>query len=201
VLYFHLVSPAAVLARLRDGLLARRSVQATLFVVILAGGFVLLVLARTHLEAADFIKHGYLGVFVVNMVTCATILFPIPGEAVNVAAGSLLNPLVVTVVATTGATVGEMTSYVAGFYGRRMMVERYTARYEQAERLMSRYGLFAIFLFALIPVLVFDLIGIVAGGTRYSVPRFVAATFAGRFLRCLLLAYAGQSLYHLLPLP
>jgi membrane protein DedA with SNARE-associated domain len=126
-------------------------------------------------------------------------LFPIPGEAVNVAAGSLLNPLVEALVATTGATIGEMTSYIAGVYGKTILFERYAAKYAQAERWMNRYWLFTIFLFALVPMLVFDLIGIVAGGTRYSLPRFATATFTGRFLRCLLLAYAGYTLLPFLP--
>jgi uncharacterized membrane protein YdjX (TVP38/TMEM64 family) len=92
-----------------------------------------------------------------------------------------------------------MTSYAAGFYGRKVLLERYAERYAHAERWMTRYGLFAVFLFALVPVLIFDLLGIVAGCTRYSLWRFAAATFAGRFLRCLLLAYAGHALYPLLP--
>ena len=193
------MSQAPILVRLRDGLLARRSVQIALFVFILAAGFALLALAHSRLESADFVKHGYLGVFVVNMVTCATILFPIPGEAINVAAGSLLNPITVTLVATSGATIGEMTSYAAGFYGRKVLLERYAERYAHAERWMNRYGLFAVFLFALVPMLIFDLLGIVSGCTRYNLPKFAAATFAGRFLRCLLLAYAGHALYPLIP--
>ncbi len=178
-------------------MLAHRSVQVGLFIGILALGFALLVVARSHLEVADFLKHGYLGVFAVNLITCASILFPIPGEAINVAAGSMLNPLFVAVFATAGATIGEMTSYAAGYYGKTILAQRYAVQYAQAERWMNRYGLFAVFLFALVPMLVFDLIGIVAGGTRYSLPRFASATFAGRFLRCLLLSYAG---FALLPL-
>jgi len=184
-------------ARARDALLARRSLQIALFIAILAGGLGLLILARAHLETADFVRHGYLGVFVVNLLTCASILFPIPGEAINVAAGSLLNPLTVALVATVGATIGEMTAYVAGYYGRQILVERYAERYAHAERWMNRYGLLAVFLFALIPMLIFDLLAIVAGCTRYNIFRFAAATFAGRLLRCLLLSYTG---YTLLPL-
>jgi membrane protein DedA with SNARE-associated domain len=201
MVYCGFVSLSSVLSKMRTDVLTRRSVQVALFLAILGAGFGLLVLARSHLETADFVKHGYLGVFVVNLITCASILFPIPGEAINVAAGSLLNPLTVAVVATAGATIGEMTSYIAGFYGRTVLVERYAAQYAQAARWMQRFGLFAVFLFALVPMLVFDLLGIVAGCTRYNIPRFVAATFAGRFLRCLLLSYAGYALLPFFTLP
>jgi len=201
MVYCDLVSLSSVLSRIRTDVLTRRSVQVALFVAILGAGFALLALAHSRLDASDFMKHGYLGVFVVNLITCASILFPIPGEAINVAAGSLLNPLTVALVATAGATIGEMTSYVAGYYGRTMLVERYAVQYAQAERWMDRYGLLAVFLFALVPVLVFDLLGIVAGCTRYNLPRFAAATFAGRFVRCLLLSYAGYALLPFFWLP
>lgn len=195
MLYCLLVSHVPLVARLRDELLARRSLQAGLFVAVLGAGFGLLVLARNQLEAADFLRHGYLGVFLVNMLTCASILFPIPGEAINIAAGSMLNPLTVALVATIGATIGEMTAYVAGMYGRQILLDRYAERYAHAERWMHRYGVFAVFLFALVPMLIFDLIGIVAGCTRYSLVKFATATFAGRFLRCLLLSYTGYALF------
>lgn len=199
MVYCCFVSPTTFVRRLRDELLNRRSLQVALFVAILGAGFGLLVLARNQLAAADFVRHGYLGVFLVNMVTCASILFPIPGEAINVAAGTLLNPLAVALVATTGATIGEMTAYIAGIYGRRVLMDRYADRYAHAQRWMNRYGSLAIFLFALIPMLIFDLIGIVAGSTRYSLLKFVTATFAGRFLRCLLLSLAGYALFDSIP--
>ena len=94
-----------------------------------------------------------------------------------------------------------MTGYITGFYGRKVLLERYAQRYAHAERWMSRYGLFAVFLFALVPMLMFDLLGIVAGGTRYNLARFATAKFAGRFLRCLLLAYAGWALFDFFPVP
>ena len=112
----------------------------------------------------------------------------------NVAAGSSLHPLSVALVATVGATIGEMTSYVAGMVGRKVFLGKFAARYAQAETWMKKRGFVTVFVFALIPMFMFDLIGIVAGSTRYHVGRFVVATFAGRFLRCLLYAYLGYSL-------
>lgn len=189
------------LHKTRDTLLAHRSLQAAIFAATLGLSIGLFWYGRTLLDPDAFLAHGHLGVLFVNMTTAATILFPLPGEAINVAAGSLLNPFTVSLVATTGATIGEMTSYAAGFYGRRILLERYAERYAHAERWMTRYGLFAVFLFALVPMLIFDLLGMVAGYTRYNLVRFAAATFAGRFLRCLLLAYAGWTLFDFFPVP
>lgn len=186
--------------RLADDWLTRGPIQIALLVLVLAAAFVILWHARARLDPEAFLVHGYLGVFVLNVLTAATILFPLPGEAANVAAGALMNPLAVAVIAASGATIGEMTSYLAGFYGRRLLPTRYEGHYARAARWMNRYGLFAVFLFSFVPMLVYDLIGIVAGSTRYHIGRFVAATFAGRLLRYLVYAYAGYGLAILFPI-
>ena len=187
--------------RVRDEFLSRKLVQVAIFVAILGLSFLGFWLARSHLDPESFLSRGYVGVFTVNLITCASILFPIPGEAVNIAAGATLTPVTVALVATVGATIGEMTAYAAGILGRKMMLRGYSRQYAQAEEWMNRHGVFAVFLFALIPMLVYDLIGIVAGSTRYHLGKFMAATFAGRFLRCLVEACLGYSLIHVLPLP
>jgi len=195
------VSVQTSLLWFRDSVLSHRWVQVAIFVGVLALSFLLFWLGRERLGVEEFLRHGYLGVFVVNLLTCASILFPVPGEAINVAGGASLNPLTVALVATIGATIGEMTAYVAGVLGRKVFLRGYSEKYANAEGWMTRHGALAVFLFALIPMLLYDLIGIVAGATRYNLPRFVAATFAGRFLRCLLEALLGFSLLTLLPIP
>ncbi len=184
---------------LREKVLVRKAFQISAFVLILGSSGALFFLARTYLDLESFVTYGYAGVFLVNLISCASILFPIPGEAINIAAGATLNPLWVGLVATVGATMGEPTCYLVGYLGREVVMAGYSQKYQQAERWMQRYGSFAIFLFALVPVLIFDLIGIVAGSTRYPLWRFMMACFAGRVLRCLIEAYLGYGLLGLLP--
>lgn len=183
----------------RDHVLSRRSVQAVIFGGILALSIGLVWLGQTHLPPDAFVRHGYLGVFVINLITCASVLFPIPGEAANIAAGIALNPVWVAIAATAGATIGEMTAYIAGYAGGKLFLQGYHKRYVQAQGWMDRYGVLAIFLFALIPMLVYDLIGIIAGSTRYPLRKFVLATAGGRFIRCLIEACVGYSFVSLFP--
>lgn len=190
---------ASAIQFFREKVLVRRSFQISAFILILALSAGLFVSARSYLDLESFLTYGYAGVFLVNLVCCATILFPIPGEAVNIAAGAILNPLWVGLVATVGATIGEPTCYLVGYLGRNVILSGYSEKYEQAERWMNRYGSFAVFLFALVPVLIFDLLGIVAGSTRYPLWKFLLACFAGRVLRCLIEAYSGFALVGLFP--
>jgi membrane protein YqaA with SNARE-associated domain len=190
---------ASKLQLFRDKVVSRRSFQISVFVFILALSTVLFLLARSRLDLESFLAYGYSGVLLINLVCCATILFPIPGEAVNIAAGASLNPLLVGMVATVGATIGEPTSYLVGYLGRKIIPGGYLEKHEQAEYWMKKYGSFAIFLFALLPILIFDLIGIVAGSARFPLWKFVLACFAGRLLRCLTEAYLGYGLFGFLP--
>ena len=184
---------------IRDRVLARKSFQIVAFVLILALAVTFFIIARTHLDIKRFLAYGYSGVFLVNMICCASVLFPVPGEAINIAAGAVMNPLLVGFVAAVGATVGEPTSYLVGYLGREIALTGYLDKYKSAERWMKHYGIFAIFLFALLPILIFDLIGIVAGSTRYPLWKFLLACFIGRALRCVIEAYLGFGLLTFLP--
>ena len=184
---------------LRKRVVTRRSFQISVFILILASSAAIFFLARSYLNLESFLVYSYSGVFLINLICCATILFPIPGEAVNIAAGATLNPLLVGIVATVGATIGELTSYLVGYLGRKMVPSGYLEKYGKAEYWMKKYGSFAIFLFALLPILIFDLIGIVAGSARFPLWKFILACFAGRLLRCLIEAYLGYGAFGFLP--
>lgn len=192
---------ASTVQFLREKVLSRRCFQIPAFIGILALSVAIFVLARSRLDPESLRTYGYGGVFLVNLICCASILFPLPGEAVNIAMGAELNPLLVGLVATVGATVGEPTSYLLGYLGKKIALTGYHEKYQSAERWMKRYGSFAIFLFALLPILVFDLIGIVAGSSRYPLWKFLLACFAGRAIRCLVEAYMGYGLFSFLPIP
>jgi uncharacterized membrane protein YdjX (TVP38/TMEM64 family) len=71
--------------------------------------------------------------------------------------------------------------------------------YEAVRRFIARYGLFAIFIFALIPNPLFDLAGIAAGTTRIPVWAFLLACFLGKTVRFILIAYMGRLGQSLLP--
>jgi len=182
----------------REKFASRRLFQIAAFVLILALSVAIFFLARSRLDLGKFLVYGYLGIFLISL-SCVTILFPIPWEAVVIAAGATMNPLLVALVATAGATIGELSSYLVGYLGKRIIIDKYLAKYAKAESWMNRYGSFAIFLFALLPIFLFDLIGIVAGASRFPLWKFILACFAGRLIRCLIEAYLGHGVFSFLP--
>jgi len=182
----------------RDRIVSRRWFQVSAFVLVLALSLFLLVYGRAHLDFEHFLRYGYLGVFAVSL-SCVTILFPLPFEAVVVAAGAALDPFWVGIAASVGSTIGELSSYLVGFLGRKVAWGQYVAKYERAESWLNRYGFLAVFLFALLPVLVFDVLGIVAGSFRFPLWKFILACWIGKVIRSLAEAYFGWGASGIVP--
>ncbi len=186
---------------LQKKILARKSFQISAFVLILALSAAIFFSARPYLQSGKLLSYGYLGIFLISL-SCVTIFFPLPWEAVVIGAGATLNPLWLGIIATAGATIGELSGYFVGYLGKNIIPGEYSGQYRKAESWMKRHGSFAIFLFALLPVLIFDLIGIVAGSSRFPLWKFILACFAGRLIRCLIEAYLftlGYGAFGILP--
>ena len=117
-----------------------------------------LVLPIDYAQLGDF---GYLGVFLTTLLSSATIIIPSPTLAAAYIGGRFLFPPLVGLIAGVGATLGEMSGYMAG-YGSSALASR-SRYYEPVRRFVARYGLLAIFVLALIPNPLFDMAGIAAG--------------------------------------
>jgi membrane protein YqaA with SNARE-associated domain len=133
--------------------------------------------------------YGYPAIFVVSLLSSATVVLPAPGIALVVAAGSTLNPVAVGLAAGLGAAIGEMTGYMAGYSGQTMFQDR--PIYKRIELWMKKSGPAAIFFLAAVPNPVFDVGGLIAGFMRMPVWLFFTAALMGKSLRYILLASLG----------
>jgi len=142
-----------------------------------------------------FEQYGYLGAFLVALISSTTIIFPIPGivAILAIAANPALNWALVALAAAIGGGLGEFTAYLAGYGGVVVIAPEQSTWYKRAENWMRRYGSATIFTFSL-TWLPFDIVGIAAGALRFPFWKFLLATLAGRLPRSLLecyLAYLG----------
>ena len=139
-------------------------------------------------------SYGYLGVFIVTLISTASLVLPVPYLATIVVAGSFLDPKLVALVAGFAAAIGELTGYALGYTGRGLLPDnRYIATIQTA---MRRWGGLVIFGAAVIPNPFFDAVGMVAGATRMPVWLFVVAAFLGKTLRFWLFAMMGLAFLH-----
>ena len=145
-------------------------------------------------ELKSLSRYGYGGVFLVTLVSSMSIILPLPGTLVVIAAAEIWNTPLVALVASVGGTLGELSGYVVGYGGRAVVAPEHSDRYRLAESWMKRYGGFAIFLFAIVPFFIFDFVGIAAGVFRYPVKRFLLFAWLGRLPRSMIECYIGASL-------
>lgn len=159
-----------------------------IILAIVLGISIALFLLRDRVE--DLESLGYLGAFVATLASSATIFVPVPGIIVVFILGDVWNPLILGVVSGVGMALGELTGYIAGYTGKELFQE--TRMYHRIARWMKQRGDMLIFLFALIPNPLFDMVGIAAGALRYRVERFLFFCLLGKVPRCILIAYAGR---------
>lgn len=148
----------------------------------------------------EFEQYGYLGAFLVAVITNATVIFPAPGFIVigALAASPVLSWPLVALASGIGAALGESAAYLAGYGGVVIITPGQAKWYRRAEDWMRRHGSATIFIFS-ITWFPFDVVGIAAGALRFPFWKFLVATIAGRVPRTFLACYLAHLGWELLP--
>ena len=142
-------------------------------------------------QVETFALYGYPGIFLIALLSNATVLLPAPGLAVVFTMGSILHPFSVALAASTGGAIGELSGYMAGFSGQ-VIIERMDV-YERIIPWVKKYGTLAILVFAAVPNPFFDLAGIAAGVTKIPIKNFLLACWVGQLIKTSVFAYAGST--------
>ena len=143
---------------------------------------------------------AYLSVFGTTLVCNFTIIAPVPvATAIMIATATRWNPVMVALAASIGGTLGELSGYYAGYLSKRIAIAEHMAGYNKVVDWMNRYGLWAVFFLAFQPVIPFDIGGLVAGGARMPLQKFLPALWAGKFPKYIIICYSGIGLIHFLP--
>ena len=134
---------------------------------------------------------GYFGIFLVNFLGSATVIFPVPAFVIVFAFGAVLNPVFVGISAAFGCTIGELTGYALGLGGKKIAEKKYGYWLKKANRWMETHRAFlVIFLFAATP-LPDDVLGVICGAIKYDIRKFFLASLAGKLVMNLGLAFGG----------
>lgn len=137
---------------------------------------------------------GLPGVFLISLLSNATLIFPVPGVVITTTMAGIFSPLGVALAAGTGAALGELTGYLAGYSGQTVIENNPT--YEKVVTWMKKYGGWTILVLAFIPNPTFDVAGIVSGALKMPLPLFLVACTAGKILKNLLFAYTGAGVFN-----
>jgi membrane protein YqaA with SNARE-associated domain len=163
-----------------------RAVQVLTGVVIL-GALAAAVYFRDRLQ--ELAAYGYAAIFLVGLLSNATIILPIPGLAVSSVLGGVFNPWLVGIVAGIGQALGELSGYLLGYSGQTLIANR--PIYDRIQGWMRRWGVWIIFVLAVIPNPVFDVGGMIAGALRFPLWKFLSSCAAGKIIKNIVFALAG----------
>ena len=145
-------------------------------------------------QAPELARYGYPGIFLLSILSNATVLLPAPGILFVFAMGAVFNPFWVAVAAGAGSAIGELSGYLAGFGGQ--MIVQNADVYQRIVNWMQshpRIDLLMVFVLAFLPNPFFDLAGIAAGVLRIPLYRFLIVCWLGKTLKMLVIAYLGAS--------
>lgn len=138
---------------------------------------------------------GYPGIFLISVLSNATLILPVPGVLFTSAMGAVFNPWWVALAAGTGATIGELTGYMAGFGGQGIVENR--KWYDRISGWMKNYGGVIILVLAIIPNPLFDIAGMVAGSLRMPLWKYLLWSWPGKCIKMLAFALGGAGILKL----
>jgi uncharacterized membrane protein YdjX (TVP38/TMEM64 family) len=171
-----------------------------------------LLLAARHLDLATVLNppqveqlllaSGALAPLAFMLLMAAAVIAPLPSFPLDVAAGLYFGPLLGTLYAATGATLGATMSFTIARWLGRDLVERFVGGHISfcticSDRLLTQL----VFSARLVPFVSFKVVSFGAGLTKMSVRRFAIATFLGMLPLTFAYVSAGQLLIAPGPLP
>jgi len=143
---------------------------------------------------------AYAIVFMASLIFNASIIVPLPVHAsIMMGMASQWGPLPLALVASIGGTIGEITGYYAGYFGKKVINADNIPGYYRFASWMKKHGLWAIWAISFQPILPFDIAGITAGISRLSLWKFLILCWAGKFPKYLIFCYFGAALSKFLP--
>lgn len=137
--------------------------------------------------------YGILGIFLISILGNATVIIPAPVVVTAFIGGSIYNPILIGLIVALGATIGEMTGFLAGHGGTAIINDN--IKYQKIKDWMEKSGFLTIFILAVIPNPLFDLAGIVSGATKYPLKKFLTATLLGKSVKFLAIALLGSRFF------
>lgn len=150
---------------------------------------VLIIQHRSYIE--QMAHWGYLGCFVISVLTNGTFILPGFGIVFTFTLGGVLEPAIVGAVAGIGEAVGAIGAYFTGYAGRGLFRDRDSALYVRFSNLVDRHGSKSIFFVSAVLSPLFYPFAVLLGTLRFGWVRFFLATWAGRTVKSMVIAYLG----------
>ena len=137
---------------------------------------------------------GYIGLFISCMVANSTVFLPASSILYVLSASTVLNQWICCLVGGIGSAIGEQAGYFCGCAGNRVVKD--TLFFQKVSRWLNKHDFFTVFIFAVLPVPVFDVAGVAAGSCHMKWHIFTLASILGKMVKMFLTVF---TLYHVMP--
>ena len=152
---------------------------------------VIIFLFRNHLDGLE--HAGYAGVFLLCLISNSTVLLPSPGLTVILAAARVLSPVPVALIGALGTSIGEFTGYALG--ASVVNLSEKGKKWSDFFRKYIKNTEILLFLFAFLPLPLFDAAGMYAGSRKMHPARFFLICYIGKALKMVIYALAAGYFY------
>lgn len=136
-----------------------------------------------------------LGVLVLCFLANASVLLPSSSILIVVECSTLMNPLLVALCGAFGAAFGEMTGFFVGRHGRKAVPGK-LMKWVKA-KMSSRQSLMVL-VFSMLPLPVFDIVGMLSGAMKMNTLKFFGICLTGKFIKMLCYVWLAHELLPLL---
>ena len=150
---------------------------------------IVVVMAVFRERIAQLGNWGYLGAFLINGISSASVVLPAPGGAIILLMAADYHWLPLGIAAGVGGTLGSLTAYLVGAQARPALEKR--RFYDGTRRIMNRFGYIILFLLTIPPVSPGDFGGILAGATRYPLRKYLVAVGLASIVKMVALTYGA----------
>ena len=121
---------------------------------------------------------GYIGLFVSCLISNATVMLPSSSTLIVLVASMTFDPLLCVLSGGIGTALGEQCSYLCGMIG-----SSHISTNNNIERWIRKRPFMLVFLFAFLPLPIFDVVGIASGILRFNWIKYSLAATAGKLLK------------------
>ncbi len=146
----------------------------------------------------DFGNYGYLGAFILTLITGIGLPLPFLYVILIFALGAVLNPALLGIVAGLGAATGQLLLYVIGYLGRPLLATKDPSSNGIRNKVYFRIPVWvrrktALFNFLANAILnPFGVpITLALSASGFPTWKFFLTSFAGNTVKCLVIAYCG----------
>lgn len=167
---------------------------------IIAGCGIAILFAAPYIVFRDEVQNlsalGYLGLFVSCLISNLSIFLPTSSTIIIVVAASTLNPWLCILIGGIGTALGEQASYLCGFVGASGFNAKDNAGERHVLKWYEKRSFLTVFLFAFVPLPVFDIVGIIAGTKKMEWWKYTLAAVLGKILKFFIVVAV---IYYLFP--